>query len=143
MSCTGTGTGTGTCTVAMDQARSVTVQFALDTYTIGGSVDNLTGTGLVPRNGGEELPISGNGGFTFAHPVAHGGSYAVTVHAQPTGQTCTVGNASGRDVAADVNDVRVDCADTTIPITPLAVPVPALSAWSLALLGLLALRRRV
>ena len=75
--------------------------------------------------------------------MAHGGSYAVTVHAQPTGQTCTVGNASGRDVAADVNDVRVDCADITIPITPLAVPVPALSAWSLALLGLLALRRRV
>lgn len=139
--------GTGTCTVAMGQARSVTALFALNSYAISGNVSSLTGTGLVLRNGGEDLPIGGNGSFSFATPVAHGGSYAVTVQAQPTGQTCTVSaNSSGSNVTADVGGVQVDCADTATP-TALPVPVPTLGVRSLALLsallGLLALRRRV
>lgn len=151
--CTG---ATPTCTVTLDRARSVTASFAPDpsaTYTIGGSVSGLTGTGLVLRNnGGGDLPVAANGPFTFATPVAQGGSYAVTVHTQPTGQTCTVAGGSGTVNAANVGSVQVACRATAGP-GPGPGPgaggaqaIPTLSDWALvllgALMGLLALRRR-
>ena len=43
------------------------------TYTIGGTVSGLTGTGLVlADNGGDNLPVTANGAFTFATPVTSG-----------------------------------------------------------------------
>lgn len=34
------------------------------------------------------LPVSGNGTFGFAEPLARGASYAVTVAASPAGHAC-------------------------------------------------------
>src|ERR1700722_13912990 len=62
------------------------------TFTIGGTVTGLTGTGLVlADNGGDNVPVAANGMFTFATPVASGGGYAVTVARQPRnpGGACT------------------------------------------------------
>lgn len=143
-----------TCTVALDGNRSVTAAFAPDpatTRTIGGSVTGLAGAGLVLRNnGGDDLAIGAAGPFVFATPVVQGGAYAVTVLAQPAGQTCTVTNGSGTASAA-VTSVRVDCrAQTgTGPGTGPggAHAIPTLSTWGLlllsSLLGMFALRRRV
>ena len=40
------------------------------TYTVGGTVTGLTGSGLVLQNpGGADLPISASGAFTFANSV--------------------------------------------------------------------------
>jgi Galactose oxidase, central domain len=81
------------------------------TYTIGGQVTGLQGSGLILQdNGGDNLAITATGGFTFATKVS--GAYAVTVFAQPTNpaQTCTVtANGSGT-ASANVTNVQVTCA---------------------------------
>jgi hypothetical protein len=81
------------------------------TYTIGGSVSGLTGTGLVLQDsGGDNLSIaSGASVFTFATPVATSAAYAVTVLTQPANQTCTVANGSGTVAAANVTNIAITC----------------------------------
>src|SRR5271155_3861940 len=71
---------------------------SLATYTIGGSITGLTtgNTIVLSNNGGDDLTISQNGGFTFATPLAPAAAYAVTVLTQPPGQTCTVSDGSGQ-----------------------------------------------
>lgn len=79
------------------------------TYTIGGSVSGLTGSGLVLQdNGGDSLAVSQNGSFTFAKALNSGTAYAVTVATQPAGQSCTVSNGSGT-ASANVTNVAVSC----------------------------------
>src|SRR6478752_7648058 len=68
------------------------------TYTVGGEVSGLAGSGLVlVNNGGDKLTVSANGPVTFASALAEGGGYRVTVLAQPTSptQTCVVSGGSG------------------------------------------------
>lgn len=87
------------------------------TYTIGGSVAGLVGSGLVLRqNGGDDLPISADGDFTFATPVYDGSHYAVSIAAQPhdPAQTCSVANGNGTLAGANVTDVVVTCTDSVV-----------------------------
>jgi hypothetical protein len=89
------------------------------TYTIGGSVSGLAGTGLVlQNNGGANLTITGNGAFTFATALASGGFYNVTAVAQPTNlsQTCTIANASGAVAGANVTNIAVSCATNSFTV---------------------------
>ncbi|MGN6520238.1 MAG: FG-GAP repeat protein [Dokdonella sp.] len=82
------------------------------TYTIGGSVSGLVGSGLVLRqNGGDDLAIVADGSFTCPMPISDGSHYAVAVSAQPgnPAQTCTVANGSGTVAGANVADVAVTC----------------------------------
>ncbi len=79
------------------------------TYTVGGTVSGLTGTGLVlQNNGGDDLAIAASGAFTFSKGLKKNESYSVTVLAQPTGQTCTVANSAGT-VTSNVTNVAVNC----------------------------------
>jgi 6-phosphogluconolactonase (cycloisomerase 2 family) len=81
-------------------------------FTIGGSVSGLVGTGLVLQdNGGDNLPVSASGNFTFPTALAGGAAYAVTVKTQPTGpaQNCTVAGGTGTVSGADVTSVVVTC----------------------------------
>ncbi len=86
-------------------------------FTIGGSVSGLTGAGLTLANGSDSLPISASAtSFTFPTSVTAGGSYAVTVSAQPAGQTCSVANGTG--VAnANVTNVAVTCSVNTFTVS--------------------------
>jgi 6-phosphogluconolactonase (cycloisomerase 2 family) len=87
------------------------------TYTVGGTVSGLSGTGLQLRNnGGDTLTVSGNGTFTFATPLGSGASYSVTVLQQPSSptQTCTVSNGSGTIASANVTNVTVACTNNTL-----------------------------
>ena len=113
--CTVTG---GTGTVGAANVTTVAVACSTSTFTVGGTVTGLAGTGLVLHNGTENLPISANGAFTFLTPVASGGSYAVTVTAQPTGpsQTCTVTGGTGTVGAANVTTVAVACSTSTFTV---------------------------
>ena len=82
------------------------------TYTIGGSVSGLIGSGLVlQQNGGDDLAIAADGSFTFSSAVNDGSIYIVTVLVQPSepAQTCVVSNDSGAVLGADVTDVAVAC----------------------------------
>src|SRR6516225_1643976 len=67
------------------------------TYTIGGTVIGLSGSGLTLQdNGRDNLQISANGTFTFVTAIDSGSKYNVTVLTQPAtpAQNCTVTNNS-------------------------------------------------
>jgi hypothetical protein len=87
------------------------------TYTVGGTVSGLTGTGLaLQNNGGDTLPVAAAAtAFTFATELEVGFSYVVNVSTQPTGQTCTVSNGSGTISDANITDVAVTCTDNPGP----------------------------
>ena len=54
-------------------------------YTIGGTVSGLSGTGLVlQNNGGNSLPVNGNGPFVFPTSIDSGSSYDVTAISPPS-----------------------------------------------------------
>jgi N-acetylneuraminic acid mutarotase len=81
------------------------------TYTIGGTVQGLSGAGLVLQdNSGNNLSVGANGAFTFTTPLTSGGAYNVTVLTQPSGpaQNCLVTNGNG-NANADVTNVQIAC----------------------------------
>ena len=85
---------------------------AIPTYTVGGRVSGLVGSGLVLQlNGSATLPMSANGLFVFTGGLPSDAPYAVTVATQPTGpaQTCSVTNGSGTIATANVSNVAVSC----------------------------------
>src|SRR5713101_2575263 len=89
---------------------------SVPTYTIGGTIAGLTGSGLVLQlNGGGNLPVSPNAtGFAFIAQLAGGAAYTISVLTQPTNpnQICTVTGGSGNVGAANVTNVSVTCVNT-------------------------------
>ncbi len=87
------------------------------TFTVGGTVSDLGGTGLVlQNNGGGNLTINADGAFTFATALATGTAYSVTVATQPTAtpaRTCSVANGAGTVASAAVTNVAVSCRAAT------------------------------
>ena len=70
----------------------------------------LTGTGL--ESATPAVALSSNGSFSFlavTPGINFGGEYAVTVSSQPSGQTCTLSNATGVGITAAVTQLRVSC----------------------------------
>lgn len=80
------------------------------TYSIGGTIGGLTGSGLVLANGNDTVsPATGATSFTFATELGSGTSYAVTVKTQPSSELCQVANGSGKVASAAVTSVMVSC----------------------------------
>ena len=83
------------------------------TYTVGGTVTGLSGSGLVLiSNFVGALAISASGSFTFGTPLPDGSAYNVGVKSQPTSspaQYCQVVNGTGTIAAANVMNVTVTC----------------------------------
>ncbi len=109
----------GSGTIAGANVTNVVVDCnaIVPTYTIGGSVSGLTGSGLVLNlNGSTSLPIASNGAFTFTGGLASGTGYAVTVTTQPgtPAQTCTATNDSGTIGTSNVTDIAVTCVDDIV-----------------------------
>lgn len=78
-------------------------------YTIGGTVDSLSTSGLVLADGADVAAVPANArSFTLPSPVAAGASYTVTVKTQPAGQTCQVQNGSGF-VSGTIQSITVRC----------------------------------
>jgi hypothetical protein len=94
-----------------------------NTFSIGGTVTGLIGTGLVLQdNGGDNLAVSASGttgaaAFTFATAVSAGAAYKVTILTQPAGpgQICAVTNASG-NATGNVTTVQIVCPQPTFTI---------------------------
>ncbi|GAA4817278.1 hypothetical protein GCM10011365_13240 [Marinicella pacifica] len=84
-------------------------------YDIRGSLSGLQGDQVtLQNNGGDDLILTSDGGFTFNTPILKGTGYDVTVLADPQNpsQTCTVTNGSGTNISADIEDVSIQCSDT-------------------------------
>src|SRR5437899_2775529 len=72
--CTVTG---GSGNVGSASVANISISCTTNSFTIGGTVSALLGTGLVlQNNGGNNLPIGGNGSFTFSTPILSGATYA-------------------------------------------------------------------
>jgi sugar lactone lactonase YvrE len=78
-------------------------------YSIGGSVSGLSGTLVLQLNGADDRTIATNGIYSFLRPLAAGTSYSVTIRTQPSGQACTVSNATGVVPATPVININVAC----------------------------------
>jgi 6-phosphogluconolactonase len=84
----------------------------VNTYTVGGRVTGLVGTGLVLEdNAGQDLTVASNGTFAFPDAQPSGATYVITIKAQPTArrELCVVANASGTISDANVTSVTIDC----------------------------------
>jgi hypothetical protein len=82
------------------------------TYLVGGVVAGLGGSGLsLQLNGGANLAVVANGGFSFPAGLAKGLNYQVSVLTQPAApaQGCVVQNGTGTIGTAAVTDVTVSC----------------------------------
>jgi hypothetical protein len=97
----------------------VTVNCTTYSYALGGTVNGLTGTGLVLINGSvDTLTVAAAAPtFTFAKPVLVDASYGVSILTQPAGQTCTVVNGTGimpnaAMTSASANPVTVNCVNS-------------------------------
>lgn len=108
-------------------------------YTIGGTIDGLTGTGLVLATPGQpSLPVPDGGtGFVFANRVADGTGYSVSVVQHPMGprQGCSVTSGAGTVAGADVTNVTVTCRDSTSQMNALNLPRAFFTATSLGSLS--------
>jgi len=78
------------------------------TYSVGGTTSGLSGNIVLRLNTGANLTVSG-ANFTFGNRLTNTTAYTVTIQTQPTGQTCTLGNATGTIAAANVTNVSVTC----------------------------------
>ena len=115
----------GSGSIASSNVTNVAVTCVTNTYSVGGAVSGLVGSGLVlQNNGADNLARSTDGAFTFATAITQGSAYSVTVLAQPTtpAQICTATNNTGT-VSANVTNVAIAC--VTTPTVGSAVIGPA------------------
>ena len=111
----------GDQTTAEVTIAGIAVPPAPETFTIGGTVTGLEGSGLVLATlAADDLAVDANGPFEFTPPVVDGLNYDVSVVTEPNDpdQRCTVTNGTGRVAGADVTDIIVECA-TPPPVSGL------------------------
>jgi 6-phosphogluconolactonase (cycloisomerase 2 family) len=111
-------TPTQVCTIAnavgtaTANKTNINVTCVTTSFTVGGSVSGLTGTGLaLSNNGGAPIPVTANGAAVVFATVPSGTAYSFTVQAQPTApaQTCTIANHNGTVTTANIGNVNVVC----------------------------------
>ncbi len=103
----------GMGTVGMSNVTDVVITCTVNGYTLGGNIYGLaTGASVSLQNGGGMVAVTGDGSasqpFQFSALVPPGGSYDVTVAAQPSNQICYVSNPTGTPVN-NVSSLVVKC----------------------------------
>ena len=101
----------GAGTMGSAAVTNIAVTCSADTYTVGGTINGLTASGLVLlNNGGDATALSAHATqFTMNTGVAYGGAYAITVQTPPTGLVCSVSNGTGIMDAADFSSISIAC----------------------------------
>jgi hypothetical protein len=98
---------------SLDDARTAinnSIAEAAKIFTIGGSVSGLLENGLILINGTNTVNVnSASTSFVFSAKKATGGTYAVTVQSNPTGQTCSVSNGSGSVSNQSISNISITC----------------------------------
>ena len=78
--------------VSTSNVSNITISCVTNSYTVGGNVSNLLGSGLViSNNGGSNLPVTG---ATYAYTLASGAQFSFGFVTQPSNpsQTCVFAN---------------------------------------------------
>jgi uncharacterized repeat protein (TIGR03803 family) len=100
----------GTGIINLADVTNVIVNCSFQTFSLSGTIQGLTGSGLIVADGTTSLTVaSGASKFTLPMPLAYGGSYSVGLKSQPAGETCTVSNGSGTMVTGNVTNVLISC----------------------------------
>lgn len=100
-----------------DGTNSELVIVDVATYSIGGTIVDMsdTGTLILTNSDNQQLTINGPAdSFTFPSPLADGSGYNVSVAQQPDGQRCVVKRKQGTIDGAAVDDIEVKCLDRNI-----------------------------
>jgi len=109
-----------TCTVSSGSGTvngnvvTVMVTCSTNKFSVGGNVGGLTGTLVLRDNGGDDLTVTQNGGFTFGTPVASGLTYSASVYQKPASLTCSVAQGNGTVMSANITNLAVSCVDRNI-----------------------------
>lgn len=91
---------------------NIVLSCSQNAYTVGGTVEGLTGGDLILVNGsatGSFTVTKGATSFTVPGTIPVGTAYGVTVLTQPAGQTCSVSNGSGVMGDAPRTNIVVKC----------------------------------
>ena len=91
------------------------------TFTVGGTITGLTGSGLVLTDSVSThtaSPAAHAASFTITPAVNSGATYTVTVTTQPTNptQNCVVTAGSGTVTTANITSVVVTCTTSTFTV---------------------------
>jgi hypothetical protein len=110
----------GTGTLVSGDVKSIIVNCGVASYTLGGTITGLAGSGLVlSNNGSATVSISSNGSFAFPATYEVGSSYAVTVSSAPShpGQSCVITNGTGSFSSANnVSNISIACTTTAYAV---------------------------
>lgn len=101
----------GKGTVGSGHVENVAVACVTSTFTVGGTVSGLAGSGLLLRNDGSgDLAVASNGTFTFP-PQSDGSPFAVSVKSHPKApeQACVVAGGTGTIAGGNVTSINVSC----------------------------------
>lgn len=104
-----------TDTLAGANITNVSITCTTNTYTVGGTVSGLSGSGLIlQNNGGDDLPIAADGSFAFSTSLNDLSAFAVTASTAPSApnKSCSITNGSGNLAGADITNVSVICTNT-------------------------------
>jgi uncharacterized repeat protein (TIGR03803 family) len=105
-------------TMPASNVASVVITCSDQSYTVGGTISGLTGSGMVLVNGSDTLAVKpGASSFTMPTTMAYTSAYAVTVQTQPTGLTCSVSNGTGTMGSAAVTNIAVTCSANTYTVS--------------------------
>lgn len=118
-----TGTVTG-------NVYSVKITCSAQSFTIGGTINGLSGSGLILLNNGTDSLLASGTNFTFSQSVSYDAHYNVTVKTNPVGQTCTPSLNTG-SATTDITTVVITCDASSFTIggtiTGLTTVGPSLS----------------
>ena len=107
----------GTGTMPAGNVNTVSVACTLNAFSVGGTVTGLAGGDNISLqlNGTDDRTLTGDGSFRFS-PLADASVYAVTISAQPSGQTCSVMSGTGTLTGSDITNVQVTCTNNNYTI---------------------------
>jgi len=87
------------------------------TFSVGGTLNDLTGTLVLQNNGGDDLTITENGPFTFVTELEDLAIYKIEILTQPDGQVCEIVSInSGRINSTDITDLQIICFTKVVDI---------------------------
>ncbi len=89
-------------------------------FTVGGSIANLTNPGLVLANGDDTVSVPvGATSYSFPNQIGYGDAYDVVVKEQPQHMTCDVSSllgSSGTAGRTETIDVSFSCSQNTYSV---------------------------
>jgi uncharacterized repeat protein (TIGR03803 family) len=104
-------------TMPAANVNDILISCSDQSYSLGGTINGLSSSGLVLIDGSDTLPVSaGSTHFTMPTYIAYGSPYDVTVQGQPAGWTCTPSDSFGTMPADNVTNVVITCSTNTYTV---------------------------